>query len=94
VRTTIFSAAMLGQLDVVKAVAASPGVQRIRDRTASRCSRTRERGDGAKPVLAYLERSATRIRGSSRAADDDEAAALAGTRRTDPRDNASRSPQR
>ena len=36
-RPTIFSAAMLGQLDVVKAfIAAAPGIQKTPDRTASR----------------------------------------------------------
>ena len=43
-RPTIFSATMLGQLDAVKAfIATQPGAQRIPDRTAFRCSRTRGR---------------------------------------------------
>jgi hypothetical protein len=53
---TIFSAAMLGQLDVVKAfVAASPGVQRIRGpHSLSLLHHARAGGAAAKPVLDYL----------------------------------------
>ena len=56
-RPTLFSATMLGQLDVVKAfVAASPGVQRIiGPHGITLLSHAKAGGDLAKPVLAYLE---------------------------------------
>jgi hypothetical protein len=56
-RPTIFSAAMLGQLDVVKAfVAASPGVQRIHGpHGITLLAHATAGGERAKPVLAYLE---------------------------------------
>lgn len=56
-RPTIFSAAMLGQLDVVKAfVAASPGVQRIDGpHGITLLAHANSGGDRARPVLAYLE---------------------------------------
>lgn len=55
-RPTLFSAAMLGQLDVVKAfVAASPGVQRIRGpHSITLLSHAKAGGAQAKPVLDYL----------------------------------------
>lgn len=50
-RPSLFSAAMLGQLDVVKAfIAAQPGAQRIR--IASACWRTP--GPAARPVFDFL----------------------------------------
>ena len=54
---TIFSAAMLGQLDVVKAfVAASPGVQRtLGPHGITLLAHARAGGPGAAAVLAYLE---------------------------------------
>src|SRR5205809_3040717 len=57
-RPSIFSAAMLGQLDVVKAfVDASPGVQRIHGpHGITLLAHARAGGDKAKPVLAYLEK--------------------------------------
>jgi hypothetical protein len=56
-RPSIFSAAMLGQLDVVKAfVAASPGVQKTRGpHGLSLLSHARAGGAGAAEVLKYLE---------------------------------------
>jgi hypothetical protein len=53
---TIFSAAMLGQLDVVKAlVAARPGAQRARGPHAiTLAAHARVGGKDAEPVLAYL----------------------------------------
>ena len=56
-RPTIFSAAMLGQLDVVKAfVAASPGVQRTSGPHSIRLlAHARAGGARAKGVLDYLE---------------------------------------
>jgi hypothetical protein len=56
-RPTLFSATMLGQLDVVKAfVAASPGVQQIHGpHGITLLSHAKAGGERAKPVLAYLE---------------------------------------
>jgi hypothetical protein len=56
-RPSIFSATMLGQLDVVKAfVAAQPGVQRIPGpHSISLLSHARAGGAQAVPVLRYLE---------------------------------------
>ena len=53
---TIFSAAMLGQLDVVKAfVAASPGIQQVRGpHSLTLLHHARAGGAAAKPVLEYL----------------------------------------
>jgi hypothetical protein len=53
---TIFSAAMLGQLDVVKAfVAASPGIQQVRGpHSISLLRHARAGGAPARPVLDYL----------------------------------------
>lgn len=55
-RPTIFSAAMLGQIDVVKAfVSASPGVQRVKGPHAiTLLAHARAGGDAAKPVVDYL----------------------------------------
>jgi hypothetical protein len=55
-RPTIFSAAMLGQLDVVKAfVAASPGVQRIKGpHSITLLRHAMAGGAAAKPVVDYL----------------------------------------
>jgi hypothetical protein len=56
-RPTIFSAAMLGQLEVVRAfVAASPGVQRIHGpHGITLLAHATAGGERAKPVLMYLE---------------------------------------
>lgn len=56
-RPSIFSAAMLGQLDVVKAfVAAQPGVQRIAGpHSISLLAHAQAGGTAAAPVLSYLE---------------------------------------
>jgi hypothetical protein len=56
-RPTIFSAAMLGQLETVKAfVAAQPGVQRIPGpHSISLLAHARAGGKAAEPVLRYLE---------------------------------------
>ena len=53
---TIFSAAMLGQLDVVKAfVAASPGIQKVSGpHSLSLMRHARAGGAAAKPVVEYL----------------------------------------
>jgi len=81
-RPSIFSATMLGQLDVVKAfVDASPGVQRIHGpHGITLLAHATAGGDKAKPVLEYLTRlgdADPRI--NSPALTDDEAAALVGS---------------
>jgi hypothetical protein len=81
-RPTLFSATMLGQLDVVKAfVAASPGVQRIHGpHGITLLAHAKAGGEQAKPVLSYLEQlgdADPRI--ASPALTDAEAAALVGT---------------
>jgi hypothetical protein len=81
-RPSIFSAAMLGQLDVVKAfIDASPGVQRIHGpHGITLLAHARAGGEKAKPVLQYLEKigdADPRI--ESPALSDEEAAALVGT---------------
>ena len=55
-RPTIFSAAMLGQLEVVRAfVAAAPGIQRtLGPHGITLLAHARNGGDGAKPVHDYL----------------------------------------
>jgi hypothetical protein len=57
-RPTIFSAAMLGQLDVVAAfVMASPGVQRIHGpHGITLMAHAKAGGERAKPVVAFLEK--------------------------------------
>jgi len=81
-RPSIFSAAMLGQLDVVKAfVAASPGVQRIYGpHGITLLAHARFGGEKARPVLEYLEKLGDADpRLDSPALTDAEAAALVGT---------------
>lgn len=81
-RPTIFSAAMLGHLDTVKAfVAAMPGVQRtLGPHGITLLAHARNGGDPARPVLAYLEQLGDADpRLESPALTDAEATALAGT---------------
>jgi hypothetical protein len=81
-RPTIFSAAMLGQLEVVKAfVAASPGVQRIHGpHSITLLSHAKAGGEPAKAVVAYLEQLGDADRKiESMPLTDAEAAALVGT---------------
>src|SRR5579863_3388200 len=56
-RPSLFSSAMLGHLDVVKAfVAAQPGVQRIRGpHSISLLAHAQAGGDAARPVFEYLQ---------------------------------------
>lgn len=56
-RPTLFSVAMLGQLDVVKAfIAAQPGAQRIRGpHSISLLAHAKAGGEAAHPVLQFLE---------------------------------------
>ena len=80
-RPSIFSATMLGQLDVVKAfIEASPGVQRIPGpHGITLLAHARFGGERAKPVLEYLEKvGGADPRIESPALSDDEAAALVG----------------
>jgi hypothetical protein len=80
-RPSIFSATMLGQLDVVKAfIEASPGVQRIHGpHGITLLAHARFGGDRAKPVLEYLEKvGGADPRIDSPVLTDDEAAALVG----------------
>lgn len=79
---TIFSAAMLGQLDVVRAfVGAAPGVQRMRGpHSISLMAHARAGGPKAQPVLEYLKT----VDGADdqpvvTPLTDDEAASLVGT---------------
>ncbi|OLC50062.1 MAG: hypothetical protein AUH43_06175 [Acidobacteria bacterium 13_1_40CM_65_14] len=81
-RPSIFSATMLGHLDVVKAfIDASPGVQRIYGpHGITLLAHARAGGDQAKPVLDYLQKLGDADpRLDSPALTDAEAAALAGT---------------
>jgi hypothetical protein len=81
-RPSIFSAAMLGQLDVVKAfIEASPGVQRIHGpHGITLLAHARAGGEKAKPVLAYLEKLGDADpRLDSPVLTDAEIAALVGT---------------
>lgn len=54
---TLFSAAMLGELDVIKALtAAQPGIQRIRGpHSISLLAHARMGGDPARPVIEFLQ---------------------------------------
>jgi len=55
--TTLFSAAMLGQMDVVRSlVAAQPGIERIHGpHSISLLAHARMGGDAARPVFEYLQ---------------------------------------
>jgi len=55
--TTLFSAAMLGQLEVIKAlIAAQPGIQRIRGpHSISLLAHARMGGEPARPVIEFLQ---------------------------------------
>jgi hypothetical protein len=80
-RPSLFSAAMLGQLDVVKAfVAAQPGAQKIPGpHSISLLAHAKNGGAAAEPVLKYLESLGDA--GSPKAAQltDEDLKALAGT---------------
>lgn len=80
-RPTVFSAAMLGQLDVVKAfVAAQPGVQRIRGpHSISLLAHARVGGGGASAVLEYLESLGDADQTTPVALPEADAKALVGT---------------
>jgi hypothetical protein len=80
-RPTIFSAAMLGQLDVVKAfVAAQPGVQRIAGpHSISLLAHAKAGGADALPVLRFLESLGDADTPPAAPLTADEMAALTGT---------------
>jgi hypothetical protein len=80
-RPSLFSAAMLGQLDVVKAfVAAQPGVQRIRGpHSISLLAHARMGGDAARPVFEFLQSLGDADTSPPVSLSDTDAAALAGT---------------
>ena len=80
-RPSVFSAAMLGQLEVVKAcVAAQPGVQRIAGpHSISLLAHARVGGDAARPVFEYLRSLGDADGDAPVPLSGGEAAALAGT---------------
>ena len=80
-RPSLFSAAMLGQLDVVKAfVAAQPGVQRIRGpHGISLLAHARMGGDAARPVYSFLESLGDADSGPAVPLPDADAAKIVGT---------------
>lgn len=80
-RPTVFSAAMLGQLEVVKAfVAAQPGVQRIRGpHSISLLAHARAGGAGATAVFEYLQSLGDADQAAPVALPEADAKALVGT---------------
>jgi hypothetical protein len=80
-RPSLFSAAMLGQLDVVKAfVAANPGAQRIRGpHSISLLAHARVGGEAARPVFEFLQSLEGADTDPPVSLPDDQAAALVGT---------------
>jgi hypothetical protein len=80
-RPTIFSAAMLGQLDAVKAfVAATPGVQRIAGpHSISLLSHAKAGGPAAAAVFEFLERLGDAGGPATQPLGDEEKAAFAGS---------------
>ena len=79
--TSLFSAAMLGQLDLIRAlVAAQPGIQRIHGpHSISLLAHARMGGDAARPVLEFLQSLKDADSESPVPLEDTEANALAGT---------------
>ncbi|HEY2461774.1 MAG TPA: hypothetical protein VGI16_13260 [Candidatus Acidoferrum sp.] len=80
-RPSVFSAAMLGQLDVVKAfVIAQPGVQRIRGpHSISLLAHARMGGEAAKPAFQFLQSLGDADAEPPVSLPDAEAASLVGT---------------
>ena len=78
---TLFSAAMLGQLDVIKAlIAAQPGIQRIRGpHSISLLAHARMGGDAALPVIEFLHSLRDADAEPPVALENADADALAGT---------------
>jgi hypothetical protein len=80
-RPSLFSATMLGQLEVVKAfVAAQPGVQRIRGpHSITLLAHARMGGDVARPVFEFLQSLGDADADAPVSLTDDAAAQLTGT---------------
>lgn len=80
-RPSIFSAAMLGQLDVVKAFAgAQPGIQRIRGpHSISLLAHSKAGGEGARPVFEFLQALGGADAEPQVAVTQEDAAAVCGT---------------
>lgn len=80
-RPSLFSAAMLGQLEVVKAfVAAQPGAQRIRGpHSISLLAHARMGGEAARPVFDFLQSLGDADADAPVSLPEDEAARLLGT---------------
>jgi len=80
-RPSLFSAAMLGQIAVVKAfVAAQPGAQRIAGpHSITLLAHARMGGDAARPVLAFLDSLGDADGSAPAPLPEADAAALAGT---------------
>ncbi len=78
---SLFSAAMLGQLEVVKAfVAAQPGVQRIRGpHSISLLAHAKAGGETARPLFEFLQASGGADADPPVLLSDSETAAMAGT---------------
>ena len=78
---SLFSAAMLGQLDLVKAfVASSPGAQKQRGpHSISLLAHARVGGEGAKAVFEFLQELGEADQGASTPLTAEEAAKLVGT---------------
>lgn len=78
---SLFSAAMLGQLELVKAfVAASPGVQRLRGpHSISLLAHARVGGEGAKAVFEFLRELGDADQGEAAPLSSEEASKLVGT---------------
>jgi|SRR5271167_585628 len=80
-RPSLFSATMLGQLEVVKAfVAAQPGVQRIRGpHSISLLAHARAGGEAARPVYEYLKTQSGADADPQAPLSEEDAVALLGT---------------
>ena len=80
-RPSLFSGAMLGQIEVVKAfVAVSPHAERIRGpHGISLLAHAKAGGDGARPVVEFLQSLGDADADPTAPLSDDDAAALAGT---------------
>ncbi len=80
-RPSLFSAAMLGQIEVMKAfVAVSPHAERIRGpHGISLLAHAKAGGDGARPVVEFLQSLGDADADPTAPLSDDDAAALAGT---------------
>lgn len=80
-RPSLFSAAMLGQLEVVKAfTTAQPGVQRIRGpHSISLLAHSKAGGEGARSVFEYLQKLGDADAEPQAAVSEEDAASVRGT---------------